>query len=45
LANGFCGLPFWWTNRYWKIFVNINVDWHVSLLSPLFSYDILIPPI
>ncbi len=37
LACGFCGFSFWWTNRYWKIFANINANWHVSFLSPLFS--------
>jgi len=41
LATGFCGFSFWCTNRYWKTFANIKVDWHASFLSPLFSLTYL----
>ncbi len=45
LADGFYRFSFWWTNRYSKIFANINANWHVSLLIPLILLDIIIPPI
>ncbi len=27
LVAGLCGLSFWCTNRYWKIFANTKADW------------------
>jgi len=41
LADGFCGLSFWCTNRYWKIFANTKANWQVSFLSPLLSLTYL----
>jgi succinate dehydrogenase hydrophobic anchor subunit len=41
LVGGFYGFSFWCTNRYWKIFVNTEANWHVSFLSPLFSLTYL----
>jgi hypothetical protein len=37
LVSGFCGLSFWCTNIYWKIFANTKANWWVSFLFPLFS--------
>jgi hypothetical protein len=41
LVGGFCGLSFWCTNRYWKIFTTTEANWHVYFLSPLFSLTCL----
>jgi len=41
LASGFCGLSFWCTNKYWKIFANTKANWHIYFLSPLLSLTYL----
>jgi hypothetical protein len=41
LASGFCGLSFWCTNKYWKIFANTKANWQVTFISPLFSLTYL----
>jgi hypothetical protein len=40
LVCGFFGLFFCWKKKYLKIFVKIEVNWHVSLF-PLFSLTYL----